>query len=83
MEGNNRMTRLLVDGKVREELGPKPLYIIRPQNKANYQVKGYDVFVPEVYEPNDYISYQRTLVFPLRKAGQFNSTITDLKVEVK
>ena len=83
VEGNNRMTRLLVDGKVREELGPKPLYIIRPQNKANYQVKGADVFVPEVYEPNDYISYQRTLVFPLRKAGQFNSTITDLKVEVK
>ncbi len=83
IEGTNRVTRLLVDGQLREELGPKPLYIVRPQNKAHYQVEGTYTYEPEVYEPNDRISYQRTLVFPLRQAGQFQSTITNLRVEVK
>ncbi len=83
IEGTNRMTRLLVDGKVKEELGPKPLYIVRPQDRAHYQVEGTFTYEPEVYQPSDQISYQRTLVFPLRKAGQFKSSITDLKVVVK
>lgn len=83
IEGTNKVTRLLVDGRLKEELGPKPLYIVRPQDKAHYQVEGTYTYEPEVYEPNDHISYQRTLVFPLRQAGQFQSTITNLRVEVK
>lgn len=83
IEGTNRATRLLVDGKLREELDPKPLYIVRPQDRAHYQVEGTFTYEPEVYEPSGQISYQRTLVFPLRKAGQFKSTISDLKVEVR
>ena len=83
IEGNNKVTRLLVDGQVKEELGPKTLYIIRPQDQAHYQVEGTFTFEPEVYQPSSHISYQRTLVFPLRQAGQFNSVITDMKVVVK
>lgn len=83
IEGTNKLTRLLVDGKLKEELGPKPLYIIRPQDKAHYQVEGAITFEPDVYEPSSQINYQRTLVFPLRKAGQFKSSITNLKVMVK
>lgn len=83
IEGNNKMTRLLVDGKQKEELGPKSLYIVRPQDRAHYQVEGTFTYEPEVYQPTDQISYQRTLVFPLRKAGQFKSNITNLKVEVR
>lgn len=83
IEGTNKLTRLLVDGKQKEELGPKPLYIIRPQDKAHYQVEGAIIFEPDVYEPSSQINYQRTLVFPLRKAGQFKSSITNLKVMVK
>ena len=83
IEGNNKVTRLLVDGQVKEELGPKTLYIIRPQDQAHYQVEGTFTFEPEVYQPSSHISYQRTLVFPLRQAGQFNSLITDMKVVVK
>lgn len=83
IEGTNKLTRLLVDGKLKEELGPKPLYIIRPQDKAHYQVEGAITFEPDVYEPSSQIKYQRTLVFPLRKAGQFKSSITNLKVMVK
>ena len=83
IEGTNKMTRLLVDGAVKEELGPKTLYVMREQDRAHYQVKGTYTYEPVVYQPTDQIYYQRTLVFPLRKAGHFKSTITNLKVEAK
>lgn len=83
IEGTNKMTRLLVDGAVKEELGPKTLYVMREQDRAHYQVKGTYTYEPVVYQPTDQIYYQRTLVFPLRKAGNFKSTITNLKVETK
>jgi len=83
IEGTNKMTRLLVDGAVKEELGPKTLYVMRDQDRAYYQVKGTYTYEPVVYQPTDQIYYQRTLVFPLRKAGNFKSTITNLKVEAK
>ncbi len=83
IEGTNKMTRLLVDGAVKEELGPKTLYVMRDQDRAHYQVKGTYIYEPVVYQPTDQIYYQRTLVFPLRKAGNFKSTITNLKVEAK
>lgn len=83
IEGTNKMTRLLVDGAVKEELGPKTLYVMHEQDRAHYQVKGTYTYEPVVYQPTDQIYYQRTLVFPLRKAGNFKSTITNLKVEAK
>lgn len=83
IEGTNKVTRLLVDGNLKEELGPKTLYVMRDQDRAHYQVKGTYSYEPVVYQPTDQIYYQRTLVFPLRHAGQFKSTITNLKVEVK
>lgn len=83
IEGTNKMTRLLVDGAVKEELGPKTLYVMREQDRAHYQVKGTYTYEPVVYQPTDQIYYQRTLVFPLRKVGNFKSTITNLKVEAK
>jgi hexosaminidase len=83
IEGTNKMTRLLVDGAVKEELEPKTLYVMRDQDRAHYQVKGTYTYEPVVYQPTDQIYYQRTLVFPLRKAGNFKSTITNLKVEAK
>lgn len=83
IEGTNKMTRLLVDGAVKEELGPKTLYVMREQDRAHYQVKGTYTYEPVVYQPTDQIYYQRTLVFPLRKAGNFKSIITNLKVEAK
>lgn len=83
IEGTNKMTRLLVDGAVKEELGPKTLYVMRDQDRAHYQVKGTYTYEPVVYQPTDQIYYQRTLVFPLREAGNFKSTITNLKVEAK
>ena len=80
IQGNNKMTRLYVDGKLKEELGVKPLYVINDYRKANY-ISDPNMKNVELYNTDgDKIYYQRTLVFPLRNAGQFNSTVSDLKV---
>lgn len=83
IQGNNRMTRLLVDGQVKEELAAQPLYVMRDQDRAHYQTDADRGFEPIVYHPTDKINYQRTLVFPLRKAGNFKSTVSDLKVSMQ
>lgn len=59
ISGDNKSTRLLIDGKVVEELNTHKLYF----NGGK-----------------DSMSYVRTLVFPLEKAGQFKSKVTNLKV---
>lgn len=59
ISGDNKATRLLIDGKVVEELNTQKLYFNGGKDSMNYV---------------------RTLVFPLEKAGQFKSKITNLKV---
>lgn len=80
IQGNNKMTRLLVNGQVKEELGVKPLYVINDHRKANY-ISCPNMKNVELYNTDgEKIYYQRTLVFPLRKAGDFKSTVKDLKI---
>lgn len=81
IEGNNRTTRLLIDGKLREELKPITLFALNEQERAHYQTGNYK-YEPIVYAPSAKMHYQRTLVFPLQKAGKFNSHITDFTVQV-
>ena len=74
------MTRLLVNGKQHEELGVKMLYTINESNKATY-ISDPNMKNVEMYNTDGAkIFYQRTLVFPLRKAGDFKSTVKDLKI---
>jgi hexosaminidase len=74
------MTRLLVNGQVKEELGVKPLYVINDHRKANY-ISCPNMKNVELYNTDgDKIYYQRTLVFPLRKAGDFKSAVKELKI---
>ena len=82
IEGTNRATRLLVDGKLREELAAKPLYVVNEDVRAHNMVEGTLSYEPVLYDPKARINLQRTLVFPLRRAGNFNSTITNFKVTV-
>ena len=80
IQGNNKMTRLLVDGKVREELGVKTLYVMDDRRKANY-ISCPNMKNVELYNTDgDKIHYQRTLVFPLRNAGNFKSVVKELKI---
>lgn len=83
IEGDNRATRLFVNGELKEELAPKKLTVKAEKDQAHYQVKGASPYEPVVYDEGDKIFYQRTLVFPLRKAGLFKSEVKGLKVEVK
>lgn len=83
IEGDNHSTRLLVDGKLREELGSIPLYTMNEHSRAHFQTNTDVAAEPVVYNPKERINYQRTLVFPLRNAGNFKSRVTGLKVEVK
>ena len=80
IQGNNKMTRLYVNGQLKEELGPKTLYVVNDQHKANYiscpEMKNVEMYTTDGAK----IFYQRTLVFPLRKAGDFKSTVSDLKI---
>lgn len=82
IEGTNRATRLLVDGKLREELAAKPLYVVNEDVRAHNMVEGTLSHEPVLYDPKARINLQRTLVFPLRRAGNFKSTITNFKVTV-
>lgn len=83
IEGDNHATRLFVNGRLQEELGPVTLYAMQKKDQVHYQVKEKTVYEPVMYAPTAKMYYQRTLVFPLTKTGRFNSLITDLKVEVK
>lgn len=62
ISGNNKVTRLLINGKVTEEM--------------NIEKRFYN-------GGKDSMNYVRTLVFPLQKAGQFKSKVTNLKVYKK
>lgn len=82
IEGDNKETRLYVNGQLREKLSPLTLYTFDPANPGRKRYADSSTpWQPKVYEPKDKIYYQRTLVFPLQKAGNFNSTITSLKVK--
>lgn len=62
ISGDSKVTRLLINGKVAEEM--------------NIEKRFYN-------GGKDSMNYVRTLVFPLQKAGQFKSKVTNLKVYKK
>lgn len=80
IQGNNRQTALYINGKHHETLSPLPIYVVKPSDEVHvmYGVEG--AAEPVMYTPKEKMNLQRTLVFPLEKAGQFKSTITNLKV---
>lgn len=86
IEGDNEGTSLYVDGRLRERLSRQTLYAQPvggdPALRLDQQYEAPDKFAPEVYQvpQRGRMFYVRTLVFPLEEAGQFKSTVTDLRV---
>ena len=80
IQGNNKFSRLYVDGRMRQELGPLTLYAMKPNELVNFQSIDENAWKPVMYNPSAKMYYQRTLVFPLRKAGDFKSRISNFKV---
>ncbi len=80
IQGNNKFTRLYVNGRMRQELGPLTLYAMKPNELVTFQASDENAWKPVMYNPGTKMYYQRTLVFPLRKAGDFKSRISNFKV---
>ena len=79
IQGTNKVTRLYVDGRLQQELAPLTLYGTMTAVDYTYD-PNQNGFAPIVYNPSSKMYYQPTLVFPLKKAGEFKSRLTDLKV---
>jgi hexosaminidase len=80
IQGDNKATRLYVNGRMRQELGPLTIYAMYPNEQTKFQAGDKNAWQPVMYDPQTKIYYQRTLVFPLRKAGDFKSRISNFKV---
>ena len=65
---------------MRQELGPLTIYAMYPNEQTKFQAGDKNAWQPVMYDPQTKIYYQRTLVFPLRKAGDFKSRISNFKV---
>lgn len=81
--GDNTKTCLYVDGKLKEELGPLTIYAMKASDRTTFQNVDKNAWQPVMYNPQTRMYYQRTLVFPLAKAGAFKSKITDVRVSQK
>ncbi len=81
VQGNNRMTRLLVNGKPVETLDPKPVYVMKEKDILRAQYGENTPWSPVVYSPAEKMNYHRTLFFPLRQAGRFKSRVYGLTVK--
>lgn len=79
-QGTNKETKLFVNDKHKETLAPLTVFVAADKNKLDVQYNAPDPFTPTVYTQDAKMHYMRTLVFPLQKAGNFNSKVTDLKV---
>ena len=79
--GDNKKTCLYVDGKLRQELDPLTIYAMQDKDLTTFQKSDATAWQPVMYNPSAKMHYQRTLVFPLQKAGEFKSTVTGVKVK--
>lgn len=79
--GDNKKTCLYVDGKLRQELDPLTIYAMQDKDLTPFQKSDATAWQPVMYNPSAKMHYQRTLVFPLQKAGEFKSTVTGVKVK--
>ena len=80
VKGDNRQTSLYVDGELKQTLGALPIYAMQQKDLVTFQDGDPDAWRPVMYNPTARMFYQRTLVFPLKQAGQFKSKVTDVKV---
>jgi hexosaminidase len=80
IEGTNKETRLFVNGRRRQVLSTQPVYVITEDNRVDHLASDAP-FHPTVYSTGRRMFYVPTLFFPLHRAGNFKSTVTNLRVE--
>lgn len=80
IEGTNKETRLFVNGRRRQVLSTQPVYVIAEDNRVDHLASDAP-FHPTVYSTGRRMFYVPTLFFPLHRAGNFKSHVTNLRVE--
>lgn len=82
IQGTNKSTTLWVNGKHRQTLDVQTVYVPQTeQERHNTLYEAPDPFTPIVYRAGNKMHYHRTLVFPLRQAGDFESRVTNLRID--
>ena len=82
VEGDNKSTRLYIDGKLTDDMKPRTVYAIFPKNQLKINADTTkQAFIPTVYDPRGYypMTFFSTLVFPLKESGSFQSRIYNFK----
>ena len=79
IETTNTTTTLYVNGWKKETLQEQRFYVVKEENLVDKMQETSKK--PYVWNPSSSMRYQRPLFFPLQKAGNFNSSISHLKVE--
>lgn len=81
IEGTNKETRLYVDGKLRQKMGPVTL--LAATERSHWKVAKPNSSTPDVYTTAQPMYYQRTLCFPLAKTGSFKGKVTIKSISQK
>ena len=79
IESTNRETRLFVNDKRIQVMAQHDVFVIKPENQLQAMTDEAP-FRPVVYNTGAKMAYVPTLAFPLRKAGNFKSQISNLRV---
>ena len=80
IEGTNKETRLFVNNRRVQVLATHEVYVVTPDNRLNTLADDAP-FHPTVYNTSAKMYYVPTLFFPLAKAGDFKSLVTNLSVK--
>lgn len=78
IEGTNKETRLFVNDRRVQVLATHDVFAIPSENRLNHMPGA--PFQIEVYETGKKMRYVPTLFFPIKQAGNFKSTISNLHV---
>lgn len=79
IENTSSSTNLYVNGELKEKLEQIRFYVVKPTDKASHMPgRSWQL---DAYEPERSMRYQRALFFPVEKTGNFNSRISNLKIE--
>lgn len=81
LEGTNRETRLYVNGKLYQRLSPITLVVAN--EKSHWSVPQPNLSTPDMYRADDCMYYQRTLCFPIHRAGSFRSKVVIQQISSK
>lgn len=81
IKADNKSTTLFVDGKEKSKLDVQTLYVLNQNPRNVVRTTNATAIVADATTEACKMYYQRTLYFPLQKAGKFNSKVSNLTIK--